>query len=77
MQRYLVKKNLQLNHFFLKKTILGLKDRILKHHTYPLNILSQTLLLVVLLINPCGRDVNIPGYLLFKEIPPFMFTKDT
>ena len=31
--------------------------------------------LVVLLINPCGRDVNIPGYLLSKGIPPFMFTK--
>ena len=25
--------------------------------------------LVVLLINPCGRDVNIPGYLLSKGIP--------
>ena len=31
--------------------------------------------LVVLLINPCGRDVNIPGYLLSKGTPPFMFTK--
>ena len=34
--------------------------------------------LVVLLINPCGRDVNIPGYLLSEGIPPFimfMFTK--
>ena len=31
--------------------------------------------LVVLLVNPCGRDVNIPGYLLSKGIPPFMFTK--
>ena len=31
--------------------------------------------LVVFMINPCGRDVNIPGYLLPKGIPPFMFTK--
>ena len=31
--------------------------------------------LVVLLIDPCGRDVNIPEYLLSIGISSFMFTK--
>ena len=37
--------------------MFGPKYGLLKHHSDPFNSF-----LVVLLINPCGRDVNIPGY---------------
>ena len=44
------------------KTILRFKYGLLKHHTDPPNILGHSSILVVVLISPCGRDVNIAGY---------------
>ena len=57
-----LRKTSLIKYFFPLKTILGFKYRLLKHNTDPLNILSHTSILVVLLISPCGRDVNIAGY---------------
>ena len=58
----LAKKNYLIKYFFPIKTILGFKYRLLKQYTDPLNILCHTSILVVLLISPCGRDINIAGY---------------
>ena len=42
--------------------MFGLTDGLLKHQQDHFNIYGHNSLLVVLLIRPCGRDVNIQGY---------------